>query len=270
MPVTRLARLGDFAFRRRRLVLAAWIGALVAAFALSAAFGGAWSGGLRHARLRVQGAPPTALEQRFPASSPDTVDVVWSNRRTGAAAQQRTSCAAGRRQLPKGLGRRGAGRRSRPTGTIAVARLPLDDTAATACRSRPARDCSRSAEAAGRTGCTSSWAARSSPGAQQGPLSSEAVGLLIAALVLLIALRLDRRRGAAACTALFGLGICGRLIGVLAALLGAGLRTAVAGHARIGVGIDYALLILTRSAPRWPRAGATPSPRRSPRPGAAC
>ena len=43
MPVSRLARLGAFAFRRRRLVLGAWVGALVAAFALAATFGGTFS-----------------------------------------------------------------------------------------------------------------------------------------------------------------------------------------------------------------------------------
>ena len=32
MPRSRLARLGDFSFRRRRLVLGAWVGALVAAY----------------------------------------------------------------------------------------------------------------------------------------------------------------------------------------------------------------------------------------------
>ena len=41
--MSRLSRLGQFAFRRRRLVLAAWVAALFSAFALSAALGGAWS-----------------------------------------------------------------------------------------------------------------------------------------------------------------------------------------------------------------------------------
>jgi len=43
VPATRLARLADFAFRRRRLVLASWIAALLAAFALVAVAGGDWS-----------------------------------------------------------------------------------------------------------------------------------------------------------------------------------------------------------------------------------
>ncbi len=82
MPATRLARLADFAFRRRRLVLASWIAALLAAFALVAVAGGDWSADYNTPGSQSKAAAD-ALEQRFPARSPDTVDVVWQGPTTG-------------------------------------------------------------------------------------------------------------------------------------------------------------------------------------------
>ena len=75
--MSRLARLGAFSFRRRRLVLGAWIGALVAAFALSAAFGGAFSADYNTPGVGVQGAPLMRSRSASPRRSPDTIDVVW-------------------------------------------------------------------------------------------------------------------------------------------------------------------------------------------------
>jgi putative drug exporter of the RND superfamily len=83
--------------------------------------------------------------------------------------------------------------------------------------------------------------------AQQGPVSSEAVGLAVAGLILLIALGTVVAAGLPLVTALFGLGIASALIGVLAALVPTpDWSQTLAAMLGIGVGIDYALLILTR------------------------
>jgi putative drug exporter of the RND superfamily len=71
-----LARLADITFRRRRLVLAGWVAALVAVVALGGAVRGDWS-----ADYSTPGSESRAavdlLHERFPERSADTVDVVW-------------------------------------------------------------------------------------------------------------------------------------------------------------------------------------------------
>ena len=83
--------------------------------------------------------------------------------------------------------------------------------------------------------------------AQQGPISSEIIGLSVAFLILLIALGTIVAAGLPLILALFGLGIASALIMVLAAILPTpDWSSTVAAMLGIGVGIDYALLILTR------------------------
>ena len=83
--------------------------------------------------------------------------------------------------------------------------------------------------------------------AQRGEISSETVGFLIAALVLLVTFGSVVASGLPIATALFGLGISSALIGVLAAVVDTpDWGSSVAAMIGIGVGLDYALLILTR------------------------
>ena len=89
--------------------------------------------------------------------------------------------------------------------------------------------------------------------AQESALSSEAVGLMIAALVLVLTFGTLVAAGLPIVTALFGLGISSAVVGLLAAVHGRRPTGRPRSRAMIGlgVGIDYALLILTRY-----RAGA--------------
>jgi RND superfamily putative drug exporter len=83
--------------------------------------------------------------------------------------------------------------------------------------------------------------------AQRGAISSESIGFAIAALVLLLTFGSIVASGLPIATALFGLGISGALVGVLAAVVDTpDWAESVAAMIGIGVGIDYALLILTR------------------------
>src|SRR3954463_8253854 len=81
----RLARLADFAFRRRRLVLAAWIAAFVVALGAASQLGGDY-----HADYSTPGSESKAAEQRladrFPQQTPFTVDVVWQAKDASSAA----------------------------------------------------------------------------------------------------------------------------------------------------------------------------------------
>jgi putative drug exporter of the RND superfamily len=77
--------------------------------------------------------------------------------------------------------------------------------------------------------------------------SPEGVGMMAAAVILLIAFGSVIAAGLPLAVALFGLGISASLITVLAAVVDVpDFAPAVAGLIGIGVGVDYALLVLTR------------------------
>ena len=234
MPVNRLARLGVFSFRRRRLVLSAWVAALVATLALSAAFGGVFSVDYNTPGSESKAAAD-ALEQRFPGTSPDTIDVVYK-----VSEGERAAAFIREASTLEGIGKAGPPEVS-PDGAIAVARMPLTMLA------------DEVPDATGKRLLELGTAAHVELGggviqqAQQGPISSEAVGLGVAALILLIALGTVVAAGLPLVLALFGLGISSALIALMAAVLPTpDWASTVAAMLGIGVGIDYALLILTR------------------------
>ena len=81
----------------------------------------------------------------------------------------------------------------------------------------------------------------------EGGSGPQGFGLLGAAIVLLIAFGSIVAAGLPLVIALFGLGISASLIGVLAAVMQVpDFAPAIAGLLGIGVGVDYALLVLTR------------------------
>ncbi len=237
MPVTRLARLADFAYRRRRLVLGSWIAALFAAFALVAVAGGDWSADYNTPGSQSKAAAD-ALEQRFPTRSPDTVDVVWQ----GPTTDLKPFLA--RAAKLEGIGDAPADFQT--AEDITVARLPLTMLPADVPKATGKALLDMGAQ-------TTHGDVRVELGggviqnAEQGPISSEAVGLTIAALILLISLGTVVAAGLPLIVALFGLGLASALIGVLAAVLPTpDWSSTVAAMLGIGVGIDYSLLILTR------------------------
>ena len=232
--MSRLTRLGQFAFRRRRLVLAAWVAALFSAFALSAALGGAFSADYATPGSDSKAAAD-ALVERFPASSPDTVDVVWrtadASRVDGFLREAETLPGLAAASEPE----------VSPDGQVAVARLPVTMPPADV----PAATGERLLELG--SAAHVELGGQVIQVAQQGPISSEMVGLGVAGLVLLIALGTVVAAGLPLLLALFGLGIASALITLLAAVLDTpDWSSTMAAMLGIGVGIDYALLILTR------------------------
>ena len=193
----RLARLADLAFRRRRLVLLAWIVALAAAFAASGALAGQFSADYATPGSESQRAGDL-LAERFPARSSDTVDVVWEAK---AGGEERGGAAADRRAArPPPTHLEGHRRRAAPPeisrdGTIAVSRLPLterpDSVPVTTGESLISLG-----RAASQDGLRVEMGGQVITNAQTSAMSSEAVGLVIAALVLRAHLRLARGRRA--------------------------------------------------------------------------
>ena len=243
-----LARLADITFRRRRLVLAGWVAALVAVVALGGALRGDWS-----ADYSTPGSESRAavelLNERFPERSADTVDVVWQARSAEApAVRERIDAFLRDAAALEGVGDAVPASSAQVSrdGTIAVARLPLTVTPGAVPLETGERLIDMASERSG-DGVRLELGGLAIGNAQRGEISSETVGFAIAALVLLFTFGSVVASGLPIATALFGLGISSALIGVLAAVVDTpDWASSVAAMIGIGVGIDYALLILTR------------------------
>ena len=184
------------------------------------------------------------LERHFQGSTGETVNVVWEAPAGAREAQPRIDRLLAAAQRVDGIGDATAPRYSRD-GTIGLAQLRLD---------RPTMDIETSsgerllelADDASSDGLRVELGGFLIQNAQEGQ-PPELMGLLAAAVVLLIAFGSVVAAGLPLLVAIFGLGISATLIGLVALLVDTpDFAPAVAGLIGIGVGIDYALLILTR------------------------
>jgi len=244
-PTGGLAALADLAYRRRRRMLLAWVVALAAVIAIAPRVAGDFNADYSTPGSESQAASKL-IRERFPGRSGEAVDVVWQN----ASGVRRPAVEASmQRFLSRASQLEGIGRAERPRvspdGTIAVTRLDLD---------RPSWDVPDStgkrlidlADSGSAHGLRIELGGGVIESADGGP-SPELIGILAAAAILLVAFGSVVAAGLPLVTALFGLGISGSLIGVLAAAIDVpDWSTAVAGLIGIGVGIDYALLVITR------------------------
>jgi putative drug exporter of the RND superfamily len=247
-PPGRLARLADLAFRRRRSVVAVWIVGLVAAFA-AAGLAGDWSADYSTPGSESRAAA-NLLQERFPERNPETVDVVWQapDGAGSAAVAQRIDRLVAAADGLEGIGRGAAAADAELSrdGSIGVLRIPLTELPGAVPRESGERMIEL-AEQASDAGLRVELGGQLIANAQEGEISSEMVGLAIAAFVLLLTFGTVVAAGLPLATALFGLGISSALIGLLAAVLDVpDWAPALASMLGIGVGIDYALLIVTR------------------------
>ncbi|MGH2841849.1 MAG: MMPL family transporter [Solirubrobacteraceae bacterium] len=244
---SRLARLGGWCFAHRRRVLAGWVVALVTAIAVLAPLAGDFQ-----ADFRTPGSDSATaddvLDQRFGDRSMGTIDVVW--RADGGAASaplrariDRVLAGAGRLE---GIGR-ALPAEVAPDGKTAIARLQIDADPISDVPKQTGERLIEMAQAASGNGLQvelSGWAISN---AQESEVSPEVVGFAIAALVLLLTFGSLLAAGLPLLTALFGLGIGTTLVGTLAIVTDVPeFAPAVAAMMTIGVGIDYALLVITR------------------------
>ncbi len=244
-----LGRLGAWAVRRRRSVLGAWVLLLVAAIVGGGALAGQYTADYATPGSESQAAG-ALLERGFPDRSDDQVDVVWTA--PAGAADPSVSAEVDRvleeaSALPGFV--RGASTDSAevsPDGRVGVVRLQLDRRPDVVPETSGAR--LRELAEASPGGVTMAIGAGFVPGIEEEPaLSSEVVGLLVAVLVLLVTFGTLVAAGLPIASALFGLGISASLIGVLAAVTDVpDWAPQVGAMIGLGVGIDYALLVLTR------------------------
>ena len=246
---TPLGRLGRLAFRRRRTVLAAWLVAVVVATLAAANLGGDFAVGYDTPGSESQAATQT-IEREFGGRTAAEVEVVWHD---GAGAVTPRSTAAIDRLLADASRLEGVapGLTAKDAevsadGTTAVVRLPLTrgedhvpeetGTALVALGERAERDGVETIVAGSIAGMT-----------EEAAMTAELVGFAVAAVVLLLTFGSAVAAGLPLLVALVGVGVALGLGGLLAALIDTpDWAVQMALMLGIGVGIDYALIIITR------------------------
>jgi RND superfamily putative drug exporter len=241
----RLARLADLAYRRRGRVLLAWLALTAAVVAVAPRLAGDFSSEFTTAGSESQAAADLIAE-RFPGISGDTIEVVWQAQAGVRAPSVRARVERFLAQAQRLDGIAGAQPpRVSSDGTIALVRLELDRRALDL-PEETAKRMIELAQAASGDGLRIALGGPPIRNAQEGG-SPEVVGLIAAAVILLVAFGSVVAIGLPIAIALFGLGLSALLIRVIAALIDVpGFATAIAGVVGIGVGIDYTLLVLTR------------------------
>jgi RND superfamily putative drug exporter len=242
----RLARLADIAYRRRGRVVVAWIVALVAIIGIGGALAGE-----NKADYDTPGSDSKAAsditEQRFAGYSGQEIYVVWKDPK-GAASSQATqridSFFAQADKVPHTAAHTPI--RTSADGTIATSTIPLT-VPGWEVKKADGEKLIAAAEANDGNGLQIELGGDPIYAAQ-GSSSPEGYGFLGAAIVLLIAFGSVVAAGLPLAIALFGLGISSAgLIPLLANVIDVpDWTTAVSGLVGIGVGVDYALLVLTR------------------------
>ncbi|GIJ60540.1 MMPL family transporter [Virgisporangium aurantiacum] len=257
-PLGRIARV---AYRRRGRVLLAWLAALAIAVGLSVAFGGDFN-----ADYSAPGSDSSAaqdlLENRFPSESGATIDfVVRADGGVEAAKSAVDGLLAEMKGLPHVAGvpdpYTTPGSIS-PDGRTLVTQIRLDVTNPD---DMPVADTQRlldAAKAASTDGLTVALGGQPVQQAEQGEVGSEMIGLLAAALILLITFGTVVAAGLPILVAVAGLAVSSMLTGVLLLLVDApDWSTSLATMMGIGIGIDYVLLMVTRFR-EWRTAGLDP------------
>ena len=238
-----MARFTRTMYRRRRLVVAAWLTLLVVVSTLGGRFGGDDT-----TDYGTPGSESSAandlLDERFPDASGDTIEIVWTadDVSDGAVRSRveplladvaRADHVAGVAEGPPSS-----------DGTVAFATVQLDTWDMPVETTRQLLD---AAEEAGTDQLTVELAGNPVQTAEQGEVGSEGIGLLVAAAILLVSFGSLLAMGAPILSAVLGVGVASGFIALLANVVDVpDWATSVATMIAIGVGIDYSLLIVTR------------------------
>ena len=257
-----LGRLGGLAYRRRGTVLIVWVIVLVIAFGLSAAFGGKFANdssvpGSDSARAQ------SLLAERFPAQSGDTVQVVIrAGNVSGAGVRSPVKTLLGElgrvphvTSVEDPYATKGA---IAPDGRTLVARVYLDVTNPNDMPVEDTKKLLADAKAAERGGLNIALGGRAVQLAEGNQSGSEFIGLLAAALILLIVFGSVVAAGLPLAMAIGGLAVSSSLTGLAAAAVDVPSFAPVIGMTLgIALGIDYALLMVTRFR-EWRAVGLEP------------
>ncbi|GIJ49086.1 membrane protein [Virgisporangium aliadipatigenens] len=256
-----MGRLGRFAFRRRGLVLVLWLAILGAAVGLSNAYSGEFT-----ADYSAPGSDSKAaqelLESRFSAQSGATLDVV---------VRADAGVASVRGEVDKLLGElRGlphvaatADPYTTPgsisqDGRTLIATLRLDVTNPDDMPVEDTKLIIDAVEKADAGPLDAAIGGQPVQRAEQGEVGSEMIGLLAAAVILLLTFGTVVAAGLPILVAVAGLAVSSTFTGVLINFVDApDWSTSLAAMMGIGIGIDYVLLMVTRFR-EWRAAGLDP------------
>jgi RND superfamily putative drug exporter len=248
-----LVNLADWCFRRRRVVVITWLGALVVSFLLAGALGGEFRQDYLQPGSESRAASQ-ALEKSFPQRSGDTVQIVLHAEQGVTSSEVRDRAEelfaeVARSDDVVGIASpfaEGGAAQVSADGTTAYADVALSMTVNEYTPGRAAAlvdpileagDNTLQVEVGGPVAALS----------QAAPVGSEVVGLVAAAIILLFTFGSVVAMGLPLITALFGLGVAMALGEVLRRVVDVpDWAPATAAMVGIGVGIDYALLIVTR------------------------
>jgi RND superfamily putative drug exporter len=241
-----LARLADFSYRRRGTMVLLWIVSAVLIIGLGSSLAGEYE-----ADYNTPGSDSKAAsdltEREFGGYSGQEIYVVWKDPSgvKSPASQRRMNAFFKQTEAIKDVEKRDAIRVS-DDGTIATTTLPLT-VPGWQVKKKQGEELIDDAESNSGGGLAIKLGGEPIYTAQESS-SPEGLGFLGAAIVLLIAFGSLVAAGLPLAIALIGLGITsGGLIVLLANVIDVpNWTTAVSGLIGIGVGIDYALLVLTR------------------------
>jgi RND superfamily putative drug exporter len=241
-----LTRLADIAYRRRGRMVLAWIAAAVVIIGVGSSLAGEYNADYNTPGSESKAASDLT-EERFGGYSGQEIYVVWkaSDGASSPAVRERVDAFLAEAKRVDHVAEETPIRVSRD-GTIGATTLPLT----VAGWDVPKEDGEKliaAAEENSGDGLQIKLGGDPIYGAQEAS-SPEGIGFLGAAIVLLIAFGSVVAAGLPLVVALIGLGISsGGLIALLANVVDVpDWTTAVSGLIGIGVGIDYALLVLTR------------------------
>ncbi|WP_116948200.1 MMPL family transporter [Jiangella endophytica] len=258
-----LGRLAGVAFRHRRRVLIGWAAALAVAAGLVAAFGGDYEVDYSSPGSDSQQAQ-RLLTDRFPAQAGEPVDVVVRSDAPVTDPSVRAEVGALLDELrtlphvtavddpytaPGGLA---------PDGRTLTARLNLGVDAP---ENMPVEDTERllaAADAASRPGLDVVMGGDTIRIAESGEFGGELVGLVAAAVILLVTFGTVVAAGLPIGVAVAGLAVSSTLAGLVAAVMEVpDWAPILASLLGIALGIDYVLLMVTRFR-EWRSAGLAP------------
>jgi RND superfamily putative drug exporter len=249
-----LYRLGRGAARRRRLTVAAWLAAAVAVFAAGRGLGGELTDEFDIPDAESQRAYDV-LAERFPSASGTSATLVFHAEGRGALTDEANATVVAETiqavaalphvlRVSDPLETPGAMSEDATTGFAQVAYdRPADELG-----TEPYRELEAAVDGA-RTPAlaTEIGGEYTAFGGQEEPGASEVVGVIAAILILLLAFGSVVAMGLPIGTALVGLGTGIGLVVVVSAFVNVPVvSTTISSMIGIGVGIDYALFIVTR------------------------
>ncbi len=248
-----LIRLAHLCYRRRRWVLAAWVAVLLGAVVLAGAFGGEVKQDYLQRGSESKAAADT-LTAGFPDRAGDTIQVVMHSDAgvsSGGARERAEAVIAEVSDEDHVVGvvspfsSEGADQVS-ADGTTAYAVVSLDKSHSDF-TAQEAKDLVLPVLAAGDDSLEVEVSGEVAALSQSAPVGTEGIGLIAAALILLVVFGSAVAMGLPLITALFGLGTALALGELLMHVVDVpDWAPPTAAMVGLGVGIDYALLIVTR------------------------